>query len=220
MSDTAVTTSSTPQPQAIKHIAADSELRKLKYAEYPSIVAKAAEKDLLNPEPLDDNTYPASSNIFKALTLLEFDNGILLSNSTPEAMKTFAVDFMHRLREQYGCTSPSDLASCELAALGYVRIIETQRQLKNAENEFAADKTRLILDYIQVLSKELDRAQRHYQAAIQALDYAKRPPVKMTVNVKGSANIAQNQQVNNTDEVIRPDDFGGQKEGERNNSNR
>ena len=105
---------------------------------------------------------------------------------------------MHRLQREYDCQTTSQKMQCEIAALGFVRMLDVQKRLQDVIEK--PQKSQLTINYMDKLSKDLERAQRQYNSAIQSLQYSNRPPVKMTVNVKGPVgNIGQNQQFNNNE---------------------
>ena len=93
------------------------------------VVEKAAEQSIEN------GTSKLSSDgkdpIFRAMTLSEFENGLLLSTSSSEYYKTFAIDFMRKIQQEYRCVTPSEKATAELIALNYTRTLDIQRRMTN-----------------------------------------------------------------------------------------
>ena len=130
------------------------------------------------------------SNIFKAMTLSEFDNGAILVNVVPEMYKTFGINMLRQLQKDYNCTLISEKATAELVTTSYIRTLAIQLRL-----DFYLERTELNkadLTFIAILSKEQDRATRQYLAALQTLRMLKVPPLQFNMRAD-TAIIGQNQ---------------------------
>ncbi|NCN59115.1 hypothetical protein COW99_03800 [Candidatus Roizmanbacteria bacterium CG22_combo_CG10-13_8_21_14_all_38_20] len=66
----------------------------------PSYIAKQSEKEIAKNK---DNSFKVepSSNTYKAMTLFEFENGMLMSSIMEEQYRTFALDFSRNLQEEF-----------------------------------------------------------------------------------------------------------------------
>jgi len=147
-------------------------------------------KDLKEPKE-----FTLDSNYYKAMTLFEFDKGVLLLNATSKLHGVFALEFSKNLQTEYGCSTPSEKSIAEIVSLNFVRILEIQRRIKDT---LGSIKTRYDVQYLAVLSKELDRAERHYLASLQALKMLKSPSFEVDIKTN-TAVVGQNQivQANN-----------------------
>ncbi len=100
----------------------------LRIAYDPKEVLKRAQGKLNGLKKEGDEEYEgkttAQDDLFKAMTLSEFKNGALLVTVIPEQYKTFGIDLMGKLQEEYGCTTPSEKATAELATVNYIRTLE------------------------------------------------------------------------------------------------
>ena len=134
------------------------------------------------------------SPITRAMTLREFDNGVLMSMAVDDQYKTFAIQMSLDLQKQYKCDTVGTKSLAELTSLNYCRIIEIQRRI-NAYLQIGEITDRGV-KYLGIISKELDRAQRHYLTSIQALEVGLQPPMNMTVRTQ-VANVANQQMVKN-----------------------
>ncbi len=133
------------------------------------------------------------SNLFQALTLVEFEKGWLMTFFTiPEQYKTFGVDMMRQLQKEYNCTTISEKATAELATISYIRTLGVQSRINSYLGK--GELTEIGVKFLAVMSKELDRANRHYLTAIQALRLLKQPPMQIKVSAD-TAIIGQNQVV-------------------------
>lgn len=136
--------------------------------------------------------------VFRAMTLSEFKNGGLMVSSIPDQYRTFAIDMSLRLQEDYNCTLQSEKALAELATINFIRTIEVQRKITNYLDMNSLNDNGV--KYLAIMSKELDRANRHFIAAIQTLKMLKQPPV--SVNVKATtAFVGQNQLIQENQNV-------------------
>jgi hypothetical protein len=162
-------------------------LSKLKTQYDPIDIEREATKDL---DSFTGNKVAPESPIFKALTLNEFDNGMLMTFALPEQLKTFAIDMSRKLQKEYDCGTISENATCELAALSYSRMLEAQRRITLVLAQGTT--TELLNQFLATMSKELDRATRHYFSAIQTLRMMKQAPLNITIRAQ-TAIVGQNQ---------------------------
>jgi len=137
--------------------------------------------------------------IFSALCLDEFNNGLQLGHAVPSHAEAFAVDLSHQLQNQYQCTTPSKKSLAHMAALNYCRIFSIQRQIHNVSGNGRL--TDLGIKYLTIMSKELDRAQRHYLTTIQALEIGLQPAIKLSIRTQ-TANIASQQAIQQVGEQV------------------
>jgi len=153
------------------------------------ILAKAVEeiKSLRNKKEVGPETF-----LYKSLTIFEFDKGVLLVSCVPERFRVFVLQFSKNLQTEYGCTTPSEKSLAEAAAFNFVRILSIQDKISSYLNIGSVSETGI--KYLAVLSKELDRAERHYLISLQALKVSKMPSLE--VNIKtNTAVVGQNQMV-------------------------
>ena len=167
-----------------------NEIANLTHKDDPNHVLKEAEKKMVS---LDFESYGAKGDdpIFKAMTLREFDNGALLTTIMPSIFSTFAIDLMRKIQHEYSCISASEKATAELAAVSFIRALDAQRRIKNYLD--MGEFTGTGVQYMAVMSKELDRANRHYLTAIQTLRMLKQP--SMQLNIRADTAILGNNQL-------------------------
>lgn len=156
-----------------------------------------ANKELEKQHQSEKFTVMPDSNYYKAMTMLEFDHAVLLTNSVPNLFNTFAVEFFNNLLKEFNCKTPSEKSLAEVVALNFVRILEAQRKLKDIESSV---KTRYDVQYVGVLSKELDRAERHYLTSLQTLRMYKMPQLAVNINTQnafvGNNQVLQKNEIN------------------------
>lgn len=155
----------------------------------PNVVLEEAYKEIADGDGKKKECLP-NGTVFKALTLLEFNNGVLMSRAIPDQYVVFGIDLLRQFQKEYNCQTVSEKATAELAAINYIRTLEIQRKINNylAQDSIAE----LGVKFLAIMSKELDRANRHYFMAIQTLKIMKQLP--MQVNIKtNTAVVGQNQ---------------------------
>lgn len=165
----------------------------------PDLVKSQAEKEIVKVKN-ETTQYETNTSVYKAFTLKEFDNGVLLTEALRDEYKTFAIDLSRNLQKEYACTTVSQKATAESIACAYGRILQSSAMISRylARGSFSDSGIR----YLAVMSKELDRAQRHYTSALQTLYMLKQPPLSVTVRAN-MANIANSQLIQQKN-VIKP----------------
>lgn len=151
-------------------------------------ILRKADKERVDGEIKE---YTPDSAYYKAMSLFEFDKGVLLLNSIPEIHIVFALDFNKNLQKEFDCKTPSERSLAEVVTLNFIRILETQRKIKDNQKSV---KTRYDIQYIAILSKELDRAERHYMTSLEALRTLHSPSFNVSIKTN-TAVIGQNQAV-------------------------
>ncbi|HUC96325.1 MAG TPA: hypothetical protein VMR16_01535 [Candidatus Saccharimonadales bacterium] len=135
------------------------------------------------------------NNKFSQLApILTLDTHYLLAtNPYKNEYKTFAIELANQLVMEYDCKSPSEKMLAETAAWAYCRMLEYSRTLSGMLGiEYLSSEKN---GYYSMISKEVDRANRQYLAAINYLRYIKQPKVNVTFKTQ-NAFVAQNQQIN------------------------
>ena len=164
-----------------------------------------------------DSSYMALIDNNKAVSINEFNNGVLMCDAILEQFRTFAIETMRNLQKEYNCQTASEKATCELATMEFERTLEIRWQMKESlvyqralayshtcgQRESivetkgvcaACNRSRIELQLYAQLGKELDRANRHYLTAIQTLRMMKQAPIQVTINTK-TAVVGQNQMI-------------------------
>jgi hypothetical protein len=138
-------------------------------------------------EPAD-----GTDDAFKLMTLNEFNNGALLTVSVAEYYKTFGIELMRSLKMEFDCKSTSEQATAELVAISFIRTLDIQRKINGYLGK--GEITDMGVRYLAVMSKELDRANRHYLSALQTLRLMKQPPIQLNIRANNAAIVGQYQQ--------------------------
>ncbi len=132
----------------------------------------------------------SEGKLYKAMTLLEFEKGTLMADAVPNRYRTFCIDFSRNLQKEYNCQTPSEKATVELIVLSFARILETQHKINTYLATGLFDESGI--KYLAILSKELDRANRHYLNTLQTLKMLKQPVLEVNIRAQ-TAVVGQNQ---------------------------
>lgn len=161
---------------------------------------------------------------YKAVSLFEFDNGILMTQAIPNKYRTLAINLFRSLQQEYNCKTTGEKVLTELATINYVRFLDLNERIESSlatitaqsyrhdtclspkdpfyrgnPNRSACQRTALELKLVAILSKSADQANKAYLSALHSLNYFKQPPLK--INIKTQNNIVgQNQFVANSHE--------------------
>lgn len=183
----------TGQPKALtKPLSLEGVLDKLKQCrtDYdPDLVLKKLGEDLVGKSELKTTASP-DDNLYKALTLFEFEKGLMLVSIVHPMCKTFVIDLSRKLQAEFDCKTASEKATAELAAINFVRTMAIQYRIESYLEKDSFSE--MGVKYLAVLSKELDRANRHYLTAVQVLKTMKQPPLSVNVKTQ-TAVVGQNQ---------------------------
>lgn len=160
-------------------------------------ILKEAYKEGFNHEDKGKFTVMPDSNYYKAMTMLEFNHGVLLSNAVTDLHSSFALEFFQSLLKEFDCKTPSEKSLAETVALNFVRVLQNQMQIKHVQKSI---NTRYDIQHLAVLSKELDRAERHYLTSLQTLRMYKMPQLAVNINTQnafvGNNQVLQKNEIN------------------------
>lgn len=163
----------------------------------PIAILEQAQHELDNTKDIQGTA--TQSSLYKALTLFEFDKGILMASAIPERYRAFSIDFSRNLQKEYQCETPSEKATAELVAINFIRTLEIQYKINSYLGR--GEITDMGVRYLAVLSKELDKANRHYLSALQTLKVIKQPALEVNIKTQ-TAVVGQNQIVQSNNKSI------------------
>jgi hypothetical protein len=190
------------------------EIDQWKSVDDPDIIMDEVDESLSNNHPFTT----LSMSDFKAATLNEFENGVLMTQVIPDEYRTIAISMSRRLQEEYSCQRTSEKALVEMAVISYVRFLDTHHRMEISltkqgvlsynhdscrdDKDYvvptarrnACQRTELELKLINFLGKETDRAQRQYMMSIQMLQNLRQPQMQVNIRTQ-TAVIGQNQVV-------------------------
>jgi len=149
-------------------------------------VINNAIKDMEN----GDKGESTESNIFREMTVREFETGALLVLSFPDMYRTLALSMSKKLQLEFDCQTTSEKSLAEITSLNYCRMLYIQDRIYRYIDKGTL--TDIGIGYLKFASQELDRAERHYLTSLQTLKTMREP--SMQVNFRANtAVIGQNQ---------------------------
>lgn len=131
----------------------------------------------------------------KALTAYGLDSHIPLEETADEKYRPLIAEFSYQLIREYDCKTSGEKALAELVVSAYARILLYSQRLNGAMSGESTKISKQCIEYYLMLSKELDRANRHFITALTTLKQLKTPSLEISVKAK-TAFVAQNQQLN------------------------
>ncbi len=164
------------------------------YESHPDNIYKKVSDVLV--KPLDEMNEEDKSYLWKYLSKINnfSKNHIVLANTINDDLQTAVIELTNDIIKEYNCTTTLEKSLCETIANSYWKIMSISRKLNNQVWAEYLSKDRV--DFIKVLSMELDRANRNYLNALNNLLEIKKPQMSINVKTK-NAYFWQNQQFNN-----------------------
>lgn len=134
-----------------------------------------------------------TENISKALIISGLDNHYPLAETVEQRYRPLVIEFARGLVQEYNCQTPSEKALAQVVVGAYARILEYSRSLQacGKTDWFSHERN----GFCSMLSKELDRANRHFVTALTTLKQIRTPSLQINVRTR-AAFVAQNQQLN------------------------
>lgn len=134
----------------------------------------------------------------KSLMPLGLETHYTLSETVYDRYRPLIIEITRQIEKEYDCKTPTEKILAETIAGSHMRIINYSKKLNTLTEEryLSAERN----GYGSILSKEIDRAQKHLMIAITTLKQIKNPPIELNIKTK-TAFVTQNQQVINANEI-------------------
>jgi len=144
-----------------------------------------------------------AEKIGEAIIDLGFENGLSMIEGVTERYRGLMINFRRGLIKEYDCQTISEKALVDMVVSAYARVLTySNKFLCLKDPEYLSNERSTFLS---VLSKEIDRANRHFLAALETLKQFKQPEFSLNIRTK-NAFIAQNQNLinnqNKSNEII------------------
>ncbi len=130
----------------------------------------------------------------EGLAIVALDKHHLIAEALDrDKYRTLVIEIADQLIAEYACKTTSEKMLAETASWAYCRMLEYSSRLNGLINiEYLSNQKN---GYYSMLSKEVDRCNRQYLAAIHTLRQVKQPKIAVTFRAH-NAFVAQNQQIN------------------------
>jgi len=143
-------------------------------------------------------TEQETNKLDKIVYSMGFENGISIIDVVEERYRGMMIELKNNIIKEYNCKTYSEIALVDLAINAYSRNLTLSRYLINTNA--MGHTTALLNNYLSVISKEIDRANRHFITALETLRQFKQPELTVNVRTK-NAFIAQNQNLINSQNI-------------------
>lgn len=128
-----------------------------------------------------------------AVMTLGFENDYVLTNAVSKWYSGLVIELRRKLIKDFDCKTHAEKALVDMALSGYIRVICASQALAGGIDYGSINPVRN--QYMSIMSKEIDRAHRHFTTAYQMLMQLKQPPLNVHLKTK-TAFVAQAQQFN------------------------
>lgn len=149
----------------------------------------------LMPKSAKDEELDSEENkiVDQAFVCSGFENNYSMIEAVEERYRGLIINFKRQLIQEYNCQSYSEKALVDIVVNSYARVFTYSKKfLCLKDSQYLSNERN---GFLSVLSKETDRANRHFLTALETLKQFKQPEMKINVKTK-NAFIAQNQQIN------------------------
>ncbi|MBT4120664.1 MAG: hypothetical protein HOC36_02905 [Candidatus Magasanikbacteria bacterium] len=130
----------------------------------------------------------------QASSIMGLETHYPLVHSISEEYCPFAMELTNNLYKEYDCKTSSQKILAQAVVNSYVRVLRITRKMDSVIG--IGHTTPGINGFLSVLSKELDRANRHLISLLESLKNFNTPEMKVSIRTN-NAFVAQNQQLNN-----------------------
>jgi len=131
-----------------------------------------------------------SADLFRSLEL-ETQAGLM--ESIDERYRATAKDLTEKIIYENDCKKTEEKMLAEVIVSAFIKILDNSRRLTNEYNCVNITPNRN--NYIAILSKQVDRANRQYLGALMSLKQLKSPSINMSIKTN-NAFVSNNQQIN------------------------
>jgi hypothetical protein len=100
-----------------------------------------------------------------------------------------------QFEKDYDCKTAAEKATAEVITMAYIKMVDSSRMFSDWSENKGALKMRDRIGYLEVMSRQTDRACRQFIAGLAILKQMKQPPLEVTIRTK-NAFVANNQQIN------------------------
>lgn len=165
-------------------------LNALGSAEDPrSLIPKAYESIVTKKE----SPQKEGSTTEKTFLALAFENDHSLVETVDERYRGMTIQLRRQLIKDFNCTTYAEKVLVDAIVSGYMRNLKCARTFNGTVGQGST--TAVLNGFLAIISKEMDRANRHMLVAYQTLVNLKKPPINVQVKAQ-NAFVAQNQQLN------------------------
>ncbi|MCX6793436.1 MAG: hypothetical protein NTY12_05485 [Candidatus Falkowbacteria bacterium] len=158
-----------------------------------------------NEEEKKIATERLNKNINKLFRALESEVHATAMESFDPKLHDWVFELISRIIEENNCTTELEKAVATVVATTHIRFMDCSKRLNDYFND-SYDSTKDPVRYLEILSKQVDRANRQFLNSVLALKQLKAPLVEMNIKAH-TAFVSDKQQINvsnEKNEIIKP----------------
>jgi len=162
----------------------------------PEIIIRKIAKDILPKLRIKHEGISKEDNetLDQAIMTFGIENDLSILTGVERKYRGLILNLRRNLVKEFECDKYSEKILVDSVASAYARIISITDRLTHMA--IRKEITALSNNYLSILSKEVDRANRHFLTALETLRQFKQPDLNINLKTK-NAFIAQNQQFSN-----------------------
>lgn len=154
------------------------------------VINRAIEKNMLGE---DFDKEKNKKLMEEVMVTFGFDNDHSVVDMAPAKYRGLAIELRRQLIKDFSCTIHAEKVLVDTIVGAYIRNLFATERMTACLNSTAIHKDRA--DYVGIISKEVDRSNRHLITAYHLLVQIKKPPINIQVRTQ-NAFVAQAQQFN------------------------
>jgi hypothetical protein len=131
----------------------------------------------------------------EAIMALGLTNHYHLIPTADRQYAALALSMTRQIEKDYDCKTAAEKATAEVITMAYIKMVDSSRMFSDWSENKGALKMRDRIGYLEVMSRQTDRACRQFIAGLAILKQMKQPPLEVTIRTK-NAFVANNQQIN------------------------
>lgn len=131
----------------------------------------------------------------EAIMALGLTNHYHLIPTADKQYAALALSMTRQIEKDYDCKTATEKATAEVITIAYIKMIDSSRMFTDWSENKGTLKMKDRIGYLEVMSRQTDRACRQFIAGLALLKQMKQPPLEVTIRTKNTF-VANNQQIN------------------------
>ena len=144
---------------------------------------------------IEESKQETREEMDNVMMTLGFDNDHSLIYTVSEKYRGLVIELRRKMIKDFDCKTHAEKALVDMAVSGYMRVLRSSQAFTRCLDLNEANQN--LNQFMANMSKETDRAHRHFLSAYQTLVQLKQPSINVNVKTK-NAFVAQAQQFNTT----------------------
>jgi hypothetical protein len=131
----------------------------------------------------------------EAIMALGLTNHYHLIPTADKQYAALALSMTRQIEKDYDCNIAAEKSLAEVITMAYIKMVDSSRMFTDWSENKGSMKMKDRIGYLEVMSRQTDRACRQFLAGLAMLKQLKQPPLEVTIKTRNTF-VAQNQQIN------------------------